>query len=82
MNKWIEQEAKQWMSDDSKFTCDPEKAYTAGAQAVLAKVKEIVEKAGTEKFYFDALFDDGRESLRKEILKELSDPSLGPPNHP
>lgn len=74
MNKWIEQEAEKWDLENTSFTPDGPRyseAWTAGAQAMLARVKEIIEESKANDFGEDCGFDAGRESLRQEILEKL-----------
>jgi len=84
MNKWIEQESKECSEErgnipHGQFDRECKEAFQLGAQAVLAKVKEIIEQSRKdnelEMYHVDTLKDplrnEGRESLRQEILEAL-----------
>jgi len=82
MNKWIEQQSKECSEErgnipNGQFDRECKEAFQLGAQAALTKVQEILEgtrgndhKTGNMR---EALIDDGRESLRQEILEALKD---------
>lgn len=79
MNKWIKQQSKECSEErgnipHGQFDRECKEAFQLGAQAMLAKVKEILEgtRAGDREdvngFW---IFNHGRESLRQEILEKL-----------
>jgi len=81
MNKWIEQQSKECSEErgnipHGQFDRECKEAFKLGAQAVLAKVKEVVEGTRGNDVDDDPLKDplrnEGRESLRQEILEKLN----------
>jgi len=77
MNKWIDEQAeKHSRSMDNDVDRSWSKVdFTAGAQAMLARVEEIIEESKAND-PSDACREDwykteGRESLRQEILEKL-----------
>ena len=82
MNKWIDEQAeKHSRSMDNDVDRSWSKVdFTAGAQAMLARVKEIIEESKAldwcacpwcTSMGSEHTAKHGRESLRQQILEEL-----------